>query len=270
VQSLTPDPEEGGGDDPEGAVGVGELVVARRQRTELLVASNEVLNQVALAVDLAIERAATWLAFLMGDGVADASSAAIGAVASARIRLVTHHAVRPQARTTATRSSHRSLFEQLLEHRRFVLLSRCQQHSHQLAAAFGSDVDLGAEPTLAAPERLRRRAPFFAPAACWWARMTVPSTKCTFQSSWPAASACCWTAANSRSHTPAKRQRRKRLWTVDQEPYRSGTSRQGAPVRSFHRIAFRIRRWSSAGRPLAGFCGGSSGASLAHSASVSS
>jgi hypothetical protein len=31
-----------------------------------------------------------------------------------------------------------------------------------------------------------------------------------------------------------------------------------------------MRRWSSAGRPLAGFCGGSNGASLAHSASVSS
>jgi hypothetical protein len=41
-------------------------------------------------------------------------------------------------------------------------------------------------------------------------------------------------------------------------------------VRTFQRLAFRMRRWSSAGRPVAGFCGGSNGASFAHSASVSS
>jgi hypothetical protein len=70
----------------------------------------------------------------------------------------------------------------------------------------------------------------------------VPSTKWTLQSNCPAASAWAWTAAKRRSHCPASRQRRKRLYSVAQEPYRSGTSRQGAPVRSFHRMPLRIRR----------------------------
>jgi hypothetical protein len=41
-------------------------------------------------------------------------------------------------------------------------------------------------------------------------------------------------------------------------------------VQSSHMIASTIRRWSFGGRPIRGRCGGSSGASLAHCASVSS
>jgi hypothetical protein len=44
--------------------------------------------------------------------------------------------------------------------------------------------------------------------------------------------------------SPPARQRPYRLATVDQGPYRSGRSRQGAPVRSFHKIPSRIVRWS--------------------------
>lgn len=41
-------------------------------------------------------------------------------------------------------------------------------------------------------------------------------------------------------------------------------SRQGAPVRSAQAIPLSTVRWSRAGRPTAGFCGGSKGCSLAH------
>src|SRR5215218_9513276 len=79
------------------------------------------------------------------------------------------------------------------------------------AVAHHAEMDLGGEAALAAPQRLRFRVPPFAPAACWCARITVPSTKWTPQSSCPAASACCCTAASMPSQTPARRQRRKRV-----------------------------------------------------------
>jgi hypothetical protein len=126
------------------------------------------------------------------------------------------------------------------------------------------------EQQLALAERLGLRRPPLAPAACWWARMTLPSTNWTLQSTAPTASACSWTAAKSRSQSPASRRRQRRLYTVDQGPYRSGRSRHGAPVRSRHRMPSMIRRWSAFGRPVSGFSGGSNGFSPAHCRSVSS
>jgi hypothetical protein len=86
-------------------------------------------------------------------------------------------------------------------------LPRRQPQGHEVSPAFGAEVDFGAAPSLAAAERFGVRAPFFAPAACWWARTIVPSTTWRSQSSWPAAPPCCWTTAKSRSQTPAWRQR---------------------------------------------------------------
>ena len=67
------------------------------------------------------------------------------------------------------------LAEQTRRHGRLVLLARRQHDGQRLAAPLGLEMDLRAEPALAAPEGLRRRVPPFAPAACWWARITVPS-----------------------------------------------------------------------------------------------
>jgi hypothetical protein len=89
-----------------------------------------------------------------------------------------------------------------------VALARRQHQRHRLAAALRAELDLHAEPALATAERFRRRVPPFAPAACWCARITVPSTKWTAQSSAPAASACGCTAASMPSQIPARRQRR--------------------------------------------------------------
>jgi hypothetical protein len=46
-----------------------------------------------------------------------------------------------------------------------------------------------------------------APAACWWARTTVASTKCRSQSRSPRASAFACRRCSTRSNTPALRQR---------------------------------------------------------------
>src|SRR3954451_11636285 len=54
----------------------------------------------------------------------------------------------------------------------FMALPTGQDAGDGLAVALGAKVDFRAETAATAPERLR--APFFrAPAACWWARMTL-------------------------------------------------------------------------------------------------
>ena len=60
------------------------------------------------------------------------------------------------------------------------------------------------------------------------------------------------------------------LATVGQGPYRSGKSRQGAPVRTTHRMPLMMVRWSLLGRPRLGLWDGNKGANLYHWASVKS
>jgi hypothetical protein len=84
--------------------------------------------------------------------------------------------------------------------------------------ALGPQVDLDAEAALTAASRFNLRVPFFAPAACRWARMSVLSPKGIIQSNWPAASACCCKAAKMRRKMPAFCQRWKRLATVRHAP----------------------------------------------------
>src|SRR5213076_1338602 len=95
--------------------------------------------------------------------------------------------LRASLRPTPPGPFDRPLVQEGLEHGGLVLLPRGQHQRHRLATALGAEVDLGAEPAAAAAERFGRRVPPFAPAACWCARMTVPSTKCSSQSSSPAA-----------------------------------------------------------------------------------
>ena len=58
------------------------------------------------------------------------------------------------------------------------------------------------------------------------------------------------------------------LDSVDQGPKRSGSSRQDEPDRATHSMPSTIKRWSTAGRPVGGFCGGRRGRSCSQQASV--
>jgi hypothetical protein len=176
---------------------------------------------------------------LAWDRVPDTSAATVRPIPTPGVRFVADDSLGGHSWAPPAGPSHGALFQQLLEDGRFVLLARGEHQGQQLATALRAEVDFGGEPAPAAPEGFLRRVAPFAPAACWCARMMVPSTQWTVQSTCPAASARAWTAANSRSHTPASRQRPKRLYSVGQGPYRSGTSRQGAPVRSFQRMPLR-------------------------------
>ena len=221
-------------------------------------------------VGVAIEGTGAILGAELGDGLADATSPESNTVTAAGVAFVARDAARSHARSSASGATDGAPVHERLEDGRLVLLTRSEQDRQRLALPIGLEVHFGRETALAAPQRLGFWVPPFAPAACWCARMTLPSTKWTLQSTSPASSACCWTVAKIRSQIPAARHRQNRLYTVDHGPYRLGRSRQGAPVRSRHKIPSMIRRWSMFGRPRSGFSAGRNGSSRPHSWSVSS
>lgn len=95
---------------------------------------------------------------------------------TAAVALVSDDTPRTKPRTSATLSFHGTLFHQGLKHGRLVLLPGRQDNGHQLAVPFDANVDLGREPAATSSQGFGDGVPFFAPAACWWARIVVPST----------------------------------------------------------------------------------------------
>ena len=142
-----------------------------------------------------------------------------------------------------------------------VRLAWCQHEVHRIPVGIPDQVDFSRETAAGTPDCLDVGPPF-APAACWWARMTVPSTMTHSQSASPRR------ASRTRCQTPLRFHRLKRVKTVFQGPKDSGRSRQGAPVRCFQRMASTIGRLSRRGRPIPPCSLGSSGSSLAHIRSV--
>ena len=77
-------------------------------------------------------------------------------------------------------------------------------------------------------------------------------------------------SARMRCQRPVAHQSRYRLYAVSHLPYSVGIARHEAPERTTQRMPASTVRWSWRGRPVAGCCGGSSGWTRCHSASVSS
>lgn len=105
------------------------------------------------------------------------------------VALVPGDAIRPYPRPPPSRPLHRPTLHEHRQHRLLVPLAGRQEHHHRLAAPLASEVDLRAVAAATASEPLRFRILPLAPAACWCARTTVLSTKCSVQSSRPSASA---------------------------------------------------------------------------------
>lgn len=93
-------------------------------------------------------------------------------------------------------------------------------------------------------------SPFFAPAACWCALQEVLSIE----------TSCISASADRDSkrfwNTPFWFHKRKREYTVFQDPNRSGRSRQGEPVLDLQSIPLSISRFDFDGLPLPVFSGG--------------
>lgn len=129
-------------------------------------------------------------------------------------------------------------------------------------------VHLDPEPAPAAAQRLRHRAPLWSRPRAGAHGPPPPPTQCTYQAICLAAPACRCTSAGRWPHTPACAQRRKRVYNLRRRPWRSSTSRQGAPVASCLRMTLMTARSSLRGRPPR--WGGRSGANRRHSAAPSS
>jgi site-specific DNA recombinase len=95
--------------------------------------------------------------------------------------------------------------DQIGEGAGLVGLAGREDEGERQAAGIAAQVQLGREPAARAAQRLTVLPPL-APAACWWARMTVPSSICTRSSAAPLSAR----AAKSASDTPRSRQRAKR------------------------------------------------------------
>ena len=134
------------------------------------------LHLVAFSVDRPVERPRGSLVCPARDRDADAPPPQVRPDLPAAVALVAHDALRPQPRTPPPRSFDRPLLHQLREGGRLMALTRREDEGYGLAIALDADMDFGAEAALAPAEGLRLWVPFFAPAACWWARMTVAST----------------------------------------------------------------------------------------------
>jgi hypothetical protein len=246
----------------------GELVVAGGDRPVLLQAVDQPLDAVALAIGLPIEGALLGLVRPPWDHRADAPASQLATHRSAAVALVARHPLGSEAWSAASPPLDRPALQQGRQRCLLVALAPGQAERDRPAPALGPEVDLRGETSTTAPQGLVR--PLLAPAACGWARTTLPSTKWIVQSRFPSASASACSSARILSQSPCCCQRRNRLYTVFQLPYRPGKSRQGAPVRNRHRIALRIRRWSAFGRPTRGLAGGSNGSRRFHCSSVSS
>ena len=150
--------------------------IPRRQPPELFEAVNEALDPVALPVDPPIKRAGPTLVRLAGNGDADAAPPQVRPNLPAAVALVPDHTLGPQLRPSPSRPLDGPLLHQALKRRRFMALARREHDRQRLPVTVGAEVDFGTEPALAPAARLGFWVPFFAPAACWWARMTVAST----------------------------------------------------------------------------------------------
>src|SRR5690606_32472972 len=131
----------------------------------------------------------------------------------------------------------RQVLDQGIALRCIALLTCGECEADRTAETAHGHVDLGAQAPTGAAKGLIF-SPFFAPAACWWARMLVLAT---IRYSKSGSSDI---ADKMRHRTPLRLQRLKRPKTLFHSPNTSGRSRQGEPVRTIHNTASTTMRLS--------------------------
>ena len=155
---------------------LGSLLIARRQTAKLLEAIDGALHQIPQAVERPIKRTGAPLIHPTRDCVADPPPPQIRPDLATTVPFVAHDALGPQLRASSATALDRPLFHQLRNHRALMLFARCEYDGQRLARAVDPEMHLGAEAALPPAQGFHLWVPFFAPAACWWARMTVAST----------------------------------------------------------------------------------------------
>ena len=145
----------------------------------------------------------------------------------------------------------------------FMRRSACDANGDRKTRAVCNCHDLAPFPSLCLANS---EPPFLAPAK-------VPSMKHSVMSIFPRSFKSLANLISICSNTPFCTQNWKRRWHVWYEGYLPGRSFHGAPVRSIHKIPFRISRLSRKGLPFpSGFFldGGNKGSIIIHCSFVSS
>src|SRR6185437_5518880 len=137
-------------------------------------------------------------------------------------------------------------------------LSWREMKAGRVAQCIAGGMYFSGQAALAAPDRLLRLIPPFAPAACWWARTMVESIMAYSLSE---SSARC---SNTRFQTPRVLQRVWRVWMTRKSPNRSGKSRHGIPARYRYNTPSTNSRLSFAVTPTVSSRPGSRGSIFAH------
>ena len=117
-------PQDRGGEHPEGAVAVGALVVASGEAAKLFAAVDQALYPIAQAVGGAVERPSPGLGAEPRNGGANAAATAVGPVAAPCVRFVADDPLGAHPRAAAARPLDGPLLQQLREDGGFVLLAR--------------------------------------------------------------------------------------------------------------------------------------------------
>src|SRR3954453_14803084 len=225
LQSLNPEKNRSDGDHSE-IVG-GTLFISCGDASKALQPVDQALDDVALAVCLAVE---VGLAALVGfgrDHRRDAALAQSEPDAPAAVGLVTSQLGRPQARPSPADAPDCAAIDQGGDLLAVMHLAAGQGERDRLAVALAAHMDLGREAAARAAERLIPGAGFTTrlarpgapppapgsppalrpPAAGWGARTTVLSSKCSSQQTRSSASARACNSSSTRCHTPDRRQR---------------------------------------------------------------
>ncbi|TCK32712.1 hypothetical protein B0G84_8568 [Paraburkholderia sp. BL8N3] len=241
---------EGRHDGDKGEVTVGEFVISSCDATEMLDTVKKAFDQIALTVqhtvittlNLAVR---AWWNDGFGSTGANAFDKGIRVIA-----LVCDDRLEAQS------------VDQLLRARNIGHLSFGKNQSQRSTKRIHSQMNLGAQSSARSPESLG--SVFFrAPAECWCARMTVESIS-TCSTSPPCAST--WA---TRSQTPLRRQREKRMYAVCHRPNSLGKSRHGLPVRAIHSTASTNNRLSAPCRPTSPTLPGTMDSRRSHISSLS-
>ena len=210
--------------------GGGKLVVAGGDSSEVLEACEETFDQVAIPVDMPIERARI-------DAIRARRNHCLSALRG-------NHLDKGVGVVPFVGNDESSLL--ILDERCGLFdvgdLSSRKNHAQRIAQGIHGNVQFGGQ---AAPRAADFLAPdfFWAPAECWCARTMVESmNRCSMS-----ASPCM--ARATHSQIPFSRQREKRTKVRCQWPSSAGRSRHGLPVRMTQRTASTKRRLSWAVRP---------------------
>ncbi len=142
----------------------------------------------------------------------------------------------------------------------FVRLRAFAQNANRQTVAVSYEHHFAAFSNFGAPDSI---APFFDGT-------NEPSRKAAAHSILPAWSSVASSVCQTASQTPACDHSSNRRQHVVGEPYSSGKSAHATPVFRTYKIPFKHLRLSVRGRPRPNLCGGKSGSSTCHCASVKS